>query len=78
MERVLGINYSKLSSDDNRFHQSVNHFEYHSALSNIANMFHNLMQYCEENNKKVFQYIPLIIVLTHDGSTIYNSLDSFN
>lgn len=59
-----GINYFKLSSDDNIFHQPVNPFEYHSALSNKANMFHNLMQYCEENNKEVFQYIPLTILFS--------------
>ena len=42
--------------------QLVNHFENHYALTNKANMFFNLMDYCEKNKISIFKYVPLTIV----------------
>ena len=42
--------------------QLVNHFEYHYTISNKANMFFNLMEYCEKNKISVFKYVPFTIV----------------
>ena len=41
--------------------QIINHFEYHSCLSNKFNMFYNLSKFCEVNNIDVFKYVPFTI-----------------
>ena len=55
------LDYSSLGVYPNS-KQLVNHFEYHYAISNKANMFFNLMEYCEKNKISVFKYIPFTIV----------------
>ena len=42
--------------------QVVNHFENHCAISNKANMFINLMNYCEQRKISVFKYVPFTII----------------
>ena len=42
--------------------QIVNHFENHSCISNKANLFINMMDYCEQRKISVFKYIPLTII----------------
>ena len=42
--------------------QLVNHFENHNSITNKANMFFNLMDYCEKNKISVFKYVPFTIV----------------
>lgn len=58
-----GIDYESLSITPS-LKQFVNHFEYHSALSNKAKMFMNMMKYCEETRRNVFNYLPLTFILT--------------
>ena len=41
--------FGSLSSIE-KIPQIVNHFEFHSAISNKTNMFINLFNYCEKNN----------------------------
>ena len=41
--------------------QMINHFEYHSCLSNKYNMFYNFAKYCEINGIDVFKYVPFTI-----------------
>ena len=43
--------------------QMINHFEFHSSLSNKCNMFYNFAKYCEEINIDIFQYVPFTIIL---------------
>ena len=43
--------------------QMINHFEFHSSLSNKFNMFYHFAKYCEEINVDIFQYIPFTIVI---------------
>ena len=43
--------------------QLINHFEFHSSLSNKFNMFYHFAKYCEEINIDIFQYIPFTIVI---------------
>lgn len=38
--------------------QLVNHFEFHSSLSSKLKMFLNMMKYCEETQRNVFNYLP--------------------
>ena len=42
--------------------QIINHFENHSCLSNKANLFVNMMDYCEQRKISVFKYLPLTII----------------
>jgi len=42
--------------------QVVNHYENHYAISNKANMFINLMYYCEQRKISVFKYAPFTII----------------
>ena len=58
--------------------QIINHFEFHSCLSNKYNMFYNLSKFCEINNCDVFKYVPFTICfdcLNFDEFNIYR--DSF-
>ena len=42
--------------------QMVNHYENHIVISNKANMFINLMNYCEIRKISVFKYAPFTII----------------
>ena len=57
------FDYNRLSSVES-IPQMVNHFEYHNMLSNKANMFLNLFQYCESNNINIWKFVPLTIFLS--------------
>ena len=63
--------------------QLINHFEFHSCLSNKYNMFYNLSKYCELNCNDVFKYVPFTICfdcLNFDEFNIYkdNFKEIFN
>ena len=60
-ELSTGLDYSSLGVFFNS-KQLVNHFENHYIISNKANMFFNLMNYCEQNKISVFKYVPFTIV----------------
>ena len=57
----FGIDYNSLGSLTNT-KQIVNHFENHFDLTNKANMFLNLMEYCEKRKISVFKYVPFTII----------------
>ena len=56
-----GINYTNLGKFG-AMKQVVNHYENHYAISNKANMFINLMYYCEQRKMSVFKYVPFTII----------------
>ena len=60
-ELSSGIDYYNLNKNP-KMKQIVNHFEFHYAISNKANMFMNLMKYCEKRNLPIFKYVPFTIV----------------
>ena len=60
-ELSYGIDYNSLNRNPG-MKQIVNHYENHFAISNKANMFINLMKYCEKRNLSVFKYVPFTIV----------------
>ena len=60
-ELSYGIDYYNLNKNP-KMKQIVNHFEFHYAISNKANMFVNLMKYCEKRNLPIFKYVPFTIV----------------
>ena len=45
------------------YSQLVNHFEFHSEISNKKNLFINLLRYCEYNRINLFSFYPLTIIL---------------
>ena len=54
--------------------QIINHFEYHSCLSNKYKMFYCFSKFCENNGIDVFKYIPFTIgfdYLNYDELNIY-------
>ena len=56
-----GIDYNSLGKYG-AMKQIVNHFENHFDLTNKANMFINLLEYCENHRISVFKYVPFTIV----------------
>ena len=60
-ELSAGIDYIHLNKNP-KMKQMVNHFEFHHVISNKANLFINLMKYCEKNNLSVFKFVPFTIV----------------
>ena len=75
-ETSLGVNFSKLNKIPS-IKQSVNHFEFHSELSNKLNLFINMLIYCENNNLNVFDYIPMTIIANYDSNTYNLTLENF-
>ena len=54
--------------------QIINHFEYHSCLSNKYKMFYCFAKFCENNEIDVFKYVPFTIgfdCLNYDELNIY-------
>ena len=60
-ELSFGIDYNSLNRIPG-VKQIVNHYENHFVISNKANMFINLMKYCEQRKISVFKYVPFTIV----------------
>ena len=56
-----GVNYVSLGKFG-AIKQVVNHYENHYSISNKANMFINLMNYCEQRKISVFKYVPFTII----------------
>ena len=60
-ELSYGIDYYNLNKNP-KMKQIVNHFEYHHVITNKANMFINLMKYCEKRDIPIFKFVPFTIV----------------
>ena len=57
---VCRRDFYDLGSKNTRI-QIINHYEFHSCLSNKSNMFYNLSKYCETINDDVFKYVPFTV-----------------
>ena len=68
----FGINYNSLGNIISNPKQIVNHFENHYAISNKANMFINLMNYCEKRKISVFKYLPFTIIFQFKDKVDFN------
>ena len=62
LENSYGINYTGLGIYS-AIKQVVNHYENNCSISNKANMFINLVHYCEQRNISVFKYAPFTNIL---------------
>jgi len=60
-ELSIGIDYNCLNRNPG-IKQIVNHYENHYVISNKANMFINIMKYCEQRKLSIFKYVPFTIV----------------
>ena len=60
-ETSKDIDYNSLNRNPG-MKQIVNHYENHYAISNKANMFINIMKYCEQRKLSIFKYVPFTIV----------------
>ena len=79
---TMCIDYNRLSSVES-IPQMVNHFEYHSSISNKSNMFLNLFQYCESNNINIWKFVPLTIFLSRNNEnekcfdTLFDNINDY-
>ena len=64
-QNTNGICYSKFGKYGD-IRQVVNHFENNICIWNKANMFINLMFYCEKRKISVFKYVPFTIIFDLD------------
>jgi len=71
----LGIDFLRLGKYAS-VKQIVNHFENHSCISNKANLFINMMDYCEQRKISVFKYIPFTVIF--DLNILENTSDEKN
>ena len=72
-KNILYASLSKL----NGLKQMVNHFEFHSSLSNKANLFYNMMKYAEQIEENVFKYIPFTILLDYNSPNFFMKMENF-
>ena len=79
---TICIDYKNLSAVES-IPQIVNHFEYHSSISNKAKMFLNLFEYCESNNINIWKYVPFTIFISRHNDnekyfdSLYDNITSF-
>ena len=59
------------------YSQIVNHFEFHSEISNKKNLFINLLRYCEYNHINLFSFYPLTIILYFKKEFCLEQLEGF-
>ena len=69
------INYSIHSVIETT--QLVNHFEYHSELTNKSKTFINLFRYCEFNDINLFSFYPLTIIFNFNSNNFNSQIESF-
>jgi hypothetical protein len=75
-QNVIGIDYPTLSQV-NSIPQTVNHYEFHSQISNKYNLFVNLTKYCESKGLEVFKYIPFTVLLQYDTANYSSQVENF-
>ena len=69
------INYYIHSTVENA--QFVNHFEYHSELTNKSKTFINLIRYCEFNEINLFSFYPMTIIIVLNSNSFNSQIESF-
>ena len=59
------------------YSQIINHFEFHSEISNKKNLFINLLRYCEFNRINLFSFYPLTIILYFKKEFCLEQIEGF-
>ncbi len=75
-QNIIGIDFSNLSKV-NGIKQMVNHYEFHYCISNKANLFQNLIKYCEMRNENIFKYIPFTIIFDYENDKYIETMENF-
>ena len=72
---TLCIDYKNLSAVES-IPQIVNHFEFHTSISNKSNMFLNLFEYCESHNINIWKFVPFTIFISpkNDNESSFDEL----
>jgi len=72
------VNYNEINQENNsNILTLVNHYEFHTQISNKLKMFKNLMIYCEENHLDLFSYVPLTILIEYQSSSFLRQFNGF-
>jgi len=58
-------------------HQIINHYEYHTVISNKLNLFQNIMCFCEKKNIECFKIIPFTIVFHFNNPNFSLQFEKF-
>ena len=69
-QNTKNLNFSTLSKIGH-FSQMVNHYEYHSVITNKANLFLNLIKHSEWEEENVFKYIPFTVLFEYGSDNFF-------
>ena len=75
-QNTKNLNFTTLSKVGH-FKQMVNHFEYHSVITNKANLFLNLMKHAEILEENVFKYLPFTVLFEYGSDSFYVMMENF-
>ena len=71
------INFNEINKDNKNI-TLMNHYEFHTQLSNKLKMFKNLLIYCEENKYDLFSFVPLTILIEYQSPFFLNQFQNFS
>ena len=72
------IKYNEINQENNsNVSLLVNHYEFHTQITNKLKMFKNLMIFCEENHLDLFSYIPLTILIEYQSPSFLRQFNGF-
>ena len=75
-QNTRNLNFSTLSKVGH-YMQMVNHYEYHSVITNKANLFLNLIKHSEWEEENVFKYIPFTVLFEYGANNFFSMIDKF-
>ena len=75
-QNTRNLNFSTLSKVGH-FKQMTNHYEYHSVITNKANLFLNLMKHAEIEEENVFKYLPFTVIFEYGSDNFFLMMDNF-
>ena len=55
----------------------VNHYEYHSVITNKANLFINLIKHAEWEEENEFKYIPFTVLFEYGSDHFFTMINKF-
>ena len=75
-QNTKNLNFMSLSKVGH-FKQMVNHYEYHSVITNKANLFLNLMKHAEMEEENVFKYLPFTVLFEYGSDNFFLMMENF-
>ena len=72
------VKYNEINQENNlNITTLVNHYEFHTQISNKLKMFKNMMSYCEEAHLDLFSYVPLTILIEYQSPAFLRQFNGF-